>query len=104
MSESHLLHRLGHAQRLERVMEGGLAGLHVAEAAAPRAGVAEDHEGGRAALPALADVGARRLLANSVESLVLDQLVELAVTRAAGRRPLEPLGLALPEWQHLAHL
>src|SRR5207248_10534550 len=75
-----------------------------AEAAAARAGLAEDHEGGAARLPALAGVRAGRLLADGVEALVLDQVVELAEARAAGRRHLEPLGLALPERQHLAHI
>ena len=98
-----LLHRLRHAQRLERVVVGGLARLDVAEAAAARAGVAEDHEGGGAALPALADVGAGGLLADRVEVLALDHPAQLAVARAARRRALEPGRLALAERAHLAH-
>src|SRR3712207_9085118 len=65
------------------------AGAHVAEAAAPRARVAEDHERRGAALPALADVGAGRLLTDGVEVLVLDQLRQRAVARAAGGRSEE---------------
>src|SRR6185437_5927345 len=102
--QPHLLHRLRHPQRLEWIVERRLAGLHVAEAAAACAGVAEDHERGRAALPALADVGAGRLAADRVQPLVLDQVVQLAVARATGRRHLEPGGLALAERQHVAHL
>ena len=89
------------AQRLERVVPGRLAGLDVAEAAAARAGVAEDHERGGAALPALADVGAGRLLADRVQPLRLDHVGQLAVLRAAGRRDLEPRRLAAAERLHL---
>ena len=76
--------RAGDAGRLERVVPGRLAGLHVAEAAAAGAGVAEDHEGRGAALPALADVRAGGLLADGVQVLARDQLRQLAVAR---RRP-----------------
>ena len=98
-----LLHRLRHPQRLERVVVGRLAGLDVAEAAAARAGVAEDHERGGAALPALADVRAGGLLADGVQVLALDHPAQLAVGGAAGRRALEPGRLALAERAHLAH-
>ena len=57
-------------QRLRAVDQVGLPVLHVAKAAAARADVAEDHEGGGAALPALADVGAVRLLADGVQALL----------------------------------
>ena len=82
------------ACRLERVVPGRLAGLDVAEAAAPRAGVAEDHERRGAALPALADVRAGGLLADRVEVLRLDQRLQLAVARPAGGGHLEPRRLA----------
>ena len=75
-------------------MPGRLAGLHVAEAAAASADVAEDHERGGAALPALADVGAVGLLADRVEVVLLDRLLQAAVGRPAGRRDLEPGRLA----------
>ena len=57
------------ARGLERIVPGRLTGLDVAEPAPPRAGVAEDHERRGAALPALADVRARRLLADRVQVL-----------------------------------
>ena len=109
VAEAHLRHRAGDAQRLERVVEGRLAGLDVAEAAAARAGVAEDHEGRRAALPAVADVRAGGLLADRVQALVADHPVELAVALAARRRDLEPARLAAAERQrvrpeHLQHV
>src|SRR3954471_4626080 len=89
-------------QRRERVVPGGLARLHVAEAAAARAGVAEDHEGGGSALPAVADVGTGGLAADGVQVVVADELVELAVAVPAGELHLEPGGLALTERQDVA--
>src|SRR5829696_6244542 len=103
VAQAHSLHRLGHAQRLERVVVCRLAGLHVAEPAAPGAGVAEDHERGRAALPAFPDVGAGGLLADGVEALALDHPAELAIGGTARRRALEPGRLALAEGANLAH-
>src|SRR3954468_4718218 len=97
VAQAHLGDRARHAQRLERVVPGRLARLDVAEAAAPGAGVAEDHEGGGAALPALPDVGARRLLADRVQPLRADEVGQLAVLGPAGRRHLEPRRLAAAE-------
>ncbi len=86
VAQAHARDRARDAGGLERVVPGGLAGLDVAEAAAARAGVAEDHERGGAALPALADVRAGGLLADGVQVLRADQLGQLAVALAAGRR------------------
>ena len=84
---------------------GRLAGLDVAEAAAARAGVAEDHERGGAALPAVADVGAGGLLADRVQPLARRSSGAARGSAAPpGRRHLEPLRLALAERAHLAHL
>src|SRR2546430_8986660 len=104
MAQAHLLHPTGNGQRLERIVESRLARLHVAEAAAARAGVAEDHEGGGAAVPALADVRAGRLLADGVELVAVDQALELHEARAARRADLEPRRLALAVRADLAHL
>ena len=90
MAQAHARDRARHAGGLERVVPGRRARLDVAEAAAPRAGVAEDHEGRGAALPALADVRARGLLTDRVQVLRADQRAELAVALAARRRHLEP--------------
>src|SRR5438874_1936634 len=65
--------------------------------AAARARVAEDHERGRAPLPALADVRARGLLADRVKVLVADEPGQLAVALTAWRRHLEPRRLALAD-------
>ena len=95
MAQAHLLDLRRDPQRLERVVPGRNARLHVAEAAAAGADVAEDHERRGAALPALADVGALGLLADGVEVVVGDRLLQAAVRRAARRRDLEPRRLAL---------
>src|SRR4051794_12999214 len=58
VAKAHQRHRASDARGLERVVPGRLAGLDVAEAAAARAGVAEDHERRGPPLPALADVRA----------------------------------------------
>ena len=101
MAQAHARDRARDARRLERVVPGRLAGLDVAEAAAARAGVAEDHERGGAALPALADVRAGGLLADGVQVLRADQLGQLAVALAAGRGHLEPRRLALAQRPHV---
>src|SRR3954463_6379284 len=95
--QAHLGDGPGDPRRLERVVPRRLAGLDVAEPAPAGAGVAEDHERRGAAVPAVADVGARRLLADGVEVLVADEAVELPVARAARRLDLEPRRLAVAD-------
>ena len=56
-------------ERLAGVEVGRLAGVDLAEVAAPGALVAADQEGGLAVLPALEDVRAARLLADRVQVL-----------------------------------
>ncbi len=101
VAQAHPRDRARHARRLERVVPRRLAGLHVAEAAASRARVAEDHERGGSALPALAHVRAGGLLADGVQVLLADQLAQLAVALAPGRRDLEPRRLALAHGPHV---
>ena len=60
MREPELGRRLGDMLGLGRIERAGQAGLHVAEGAGARAGVAHDHEGRVLLLPALADIGAAR--------------------------------------------
>jgi hypothetical protein len=65
----------GDAAGLVEIDGQGAAGLDVAEAAGAGADVAQDHDGERAVVPTLADVGAARALADGVEA----ELLELAV-------------------------
>ena len=87
--------RLADAARLVAVQRLGLAGVDLAEVAAPGALVAADEEGRLAVLPALEDVGTARLLADRVQPLALHQLLQLVVLGAHLRPGLDPLGLAL---------
>src|SRR5688572_9439275 len=77
--------RLREVQRLLRIRRQRPAVRNVAKRAAPRAEVSQDHESGRAFAEALADVGARRFLADGVQLLVsqdlLDFLEALAVSQ-----------------------
>src|SRR5438552_12222826 len=89
--EAHPLHGLRDSDRLTQVEHIRAAGLHGAEAAGPGAGVAQDHEGGGACFPALADVGAARLLTDRVQLEHTHDVLELGVVRAAGKPHPQPL-------------
>ena len=65
--------------------------LHRAEPAAPRAHVAQDHERGRAMVPALAHVGAGGALADRVQPQPLDQRLQFAIILAHRRGSAQPL-------------
>ena len=82
VAQAHRGHRLGDPARLVGVELGRLAGVDLAEVAAPGALVAADEEGRLAVLPALVDVGAAGLLAHRVQALALDQAAQLGVLRA----------------------
>src|SRR5262249_48291466 len=73
-----------------RVQPFGTAGLDGAEAARAGADVAQDHEGGGAPLPAVADVRTAGALANGVQALVGDQLAQGVIVRADRRAHLQP--------------
>jgi hypothetical protein len=70
-------HRLGDAAWLVAVERLGLAGVDLAEVAAPRAAVAADEERRLAVLPALEDVGAARFLADGVQPLTAYEVFQL---------------------------
>ena len=95
VAQLHPHHRLGDAARLVDVVVGGLAGVDLAEVAAPRALRAADEEGGLAVLPALVDVRAAGLLADRVQLLALHEALQLPVLGTHLRARLDPLGLAL---------
>ncbi len=67
---------------------------HVAERAAPRAYVAEDHEAGRAFAEAFADVGAGGFLAHGVQVLLAQHALHFVVARAATGFDAYPLRFA----------
>jgi hypothetical protein len=104
VAQLHLLHRLGDPARLVAVERLRLAGVDLAEVAAPGALVAADEEGRLAVLPALEDVGAAGLLADRVQALGLHQALQLGVLRAHLRPGLDPLRLALDRGLGVADL
>ena len=65
-----------------------------AKSAVPCADIAEDHERGRAGIPAFAQVRALGRLADGVQAVAIDQVQQLAVVLAAGHLHLQPRGLA----------
>ena len=93
--QAHGLHGGGDAARLVGVEVGRLAGVDLAEVAAPRALVAADEERRLAVFPALEDVGAAGFLADRVQALALHQALELGVLGTHRRARADPLGLAL---------
>jgi hypothetical protein len=84
----------GHAGRLAKVEFGGPPGLDRAEVAGAGADIAQDHQGGRAAGPALAKVRAFRALADGVEPVRIHELPHGLVAGAAGYLCPEPRGFA----------
>ncbi len=92
--ETELADGLRDAARLVVVEPGRAAGLHGAEPAGPGARVAEDHDRGRALVPALPDVRAVGLLADGVQVEAAEQALEL-VEVVTGRHPgADPVGVA----------
>jgi hypothetical protein len=75
----------GQVERLVDVERVGAAVADIAEGAAPRALVAHDHEGRRALAEALADVRARGFLADGVQAVLAQELLDLVETRDLGR-------------------
>src|SRR5207237_9960683 len=78
--------RLGEVARLIRVGRERPAVRHVAERAAPRADVAQDHEGRRAFAEALADVWTGGFLAHGVQALAPQDVLDLVEARIRARR------------------
>jgi hypothetical protein len=84
---------LGDAARLIHVDGLGTALGHGAESAAAGAQVAQHHEGRGLVVPALADVGAVRGLADGMQVEIAGQLLEVVIIVAHRRARLQPVGL-----------
>ena len=78
MGKLELRHRLRHVLGLVRIERARQPGLHIAERAGARAGVAHDHHGGVRLLPALADIGTAGLFADRVQAVRAHDLARLA--------------------------
>ena len=68
----------------------GLATRYGTVVAAAGADVTQNHEGGTAAVPTLADIGTAGLLTNGVEVAVAQQIAYLEIVRAAGHPHFQP--------------
>ncbi len=92
VAERHLGDRLTDAPRLVGVHAARPPGLHGAEAARPRAGVAEDHERRGASAPALRHVRAVRFFADRVQLFAAHEAPQVLVGRPGRQADLEPRG------------
>jgi hypothetical protein len=90
----------GDAFGLARVGRLRAAGGHVAKLTRTRADAAEDHDGQRPPVPALADVGARRALAHRVEAQLGHALAQVEEHLAGGHLHADPGGLGLHPLAH----
>ena len=81
ITQSHFLDSAAQIFRFIRIERFRPAMCHVTERAAARADIAHDHEGGCAAGKALADVRAGGLLANSMQAVFTQDLLESAYCR-----------------------
>src|ERR1051325_3003574 len=95
MPQRHPLDRVRDAGGLGHVELVRLAVRDRAVGARARADVTEDHEGGRAVMPALADVGTARLLADRVELQLLHHALEAQVVLGPRRAYFQPRRLRL---------
>src|SRR4029077_18789891 len=77
----------------------GLAPGHRAKSAAPCADVPQQHEGGGAMVPALADIGTLCRLAHRVQSQTAGQLFKVVKVFPDGGLGSKPLRLGLPDWK-----
>jgi hypothetical protein len=94
MREPQVAHGLGDAAGLLAVERAREPGRDIAEGAGARANRAEDHEGRLLLVPAFADVGTGRLLADGDEALLSEQRAGLAKSRRARRLDANPVGLS----------
>ena len=97
--QPHRLHRFGDTARLVEIERDGLAVRDRAVRARARADVAENHEGGGAVVPALADVGAVRVFTDRVELEAAHDVAQPEIVFRSRRAHFQPLGFRLA-WPH----
>src|SRR3981081_3943217 len=83
----------GHAPWLGPVNRFGTSLGDRAKAAAPRADIAEQHEGRGVMVPAFSDIRALRRLANGMQAKAAGQLLQVVKVLAHRSPGLEPRGL-----------
>src|SRR5262249_49480476 len=90
-------------RRLVNIQWQGPAMTDVAERAAPPADIPPDHRGRGALGKALADVGARRLLANRMEVVLAQDFLDLSEARRGRGTYPNPFRLPQPFHRHDAY-
>src|SRR5436190_23902126 len=95
MTQRHALDRVRHAGGLGHVELVRPAMRDRAVGARARADVTEDHEGRGAMMPALADVGTARLLADGMKLQLLHHALEPEIVLRSWRADFQPGGLWL---------
>src|ERR1700732_4913358 len=94
MGEPEYLNRFTDTGGLGRIERAREAGLDIAEGAGARTSVAHDHKSRVFFLPALADVGASRLLADGYEPMFPDDFLRRGPLRRARRLDPDPFGFS----------
>ena len=90
----HDPHRIANPSRLIQVQLRRPARRDVAEAAASRADIAQDHQSRRPRAPAFSHVRALGGLADGVQAMIVHQSLELGIPLATGHFHLQPRRLA----------
>ncbi len=103
MVEAQVIDGLGHPVGLGGVGRERLRGVDGAETAGPGAALAEQHERGRALVPALVDVGAARFLAHRHQVELAGEALQLPVPGVGPHLGLHPRRLALGQVHPVAH-
>jgi hypothetical protein len=85
---------LGDAARLVKVSDSRSPRFDITKAAGAGAGVPENHDCGGTAAPALANIGARRFLANGMEPKISKSVSQSHIGITSGCLGSDPLGLA----------
>lgn len=88
----HEPHALRNLLRFGGVGRCRMSGPGGAETAAPRADVAQNHEGSRTTAPALGLVGAESAAANRMQSMFPDDALHFGVLGRAVKANLQPIG------------
>ena len=92
---AQIAHGFGHAQRFEPVdLSARITGLDVAETAAARAEIAQDHDRRRSRAPAFRHIRTGRLFADRMQRERIDPRLDALVLRPARQRNPQPRRLA----------
>src|SRR5438045_7423868 len=101
MTQTHLLHSLGHTFWLFPIKANGASCLHGTEATTARADSPQDHESGRFMTPTLTNIGAAGLFTHGVQFLSAHEVLQIFVVFSLGRAHSQPFRTAF--WNDGCH-